>query len=191
MLPDRRWRMFVRPRAFEHLRRHRLSGRSNADRAFLFQFPIVLLRVTIGSSLAVGFEGGVVEIAASVVALLSPYLAQASGALVLKASEGVAVLVGDLYDLVRGKFDSDPDSAARGALHDLEKHPSDMSKQSALEDVLSGKAKADPKFAGDLAAALHRITHGNPVDQQFLTQVYGGEVGKIINIGRADTVNID
>jgi hypothetical protein len=132
-----------------------------------------------------------VEIAASVVALLSPYLAQAGGALALKAGEGVAVLVGDLYDLVREKFNDDPDGAGRRALYDLEKQPSDQSKQRALEGVLAGKANADPEFLGELSAALQRITHGEPVDQQFLTQVYGGEVGKIINIGRADTVNID
>ncbi len=125
------------------------------------------------------------EIAAAVVAVLSPYLAQTGGILATKAGEGVAALIGDLYDLVRAKFADDPDAAAGGALQDLAKHPADEPSQKALEAVLADKAAADPAFAEELARALQRITQGNPVSQQFLTQVYGGEVGKIINVGQA------
>jgi hypothetical protein len=130
-------------------------------------------------------EGISLEIAAAVVALLSPYLAQAGGILATKAGEGVAALVGDLYSLVRDRFDADPDAAARGALRNLEKQPADDGSQRALQAVLAEKATADPAFADELAGALQRITQGTPVNQQFLTQVYGGEVGNIINVAQA------
>jgi hypothetical protein len=125
------------------------------------------------------------EIAAAVVAVLSPYLAQAGGILATRAGEGVAALIGDLYDLVRDQFDDDPDPAARGALRNLEKRPADEASQGALQAVLSEKATADPAFAEELAGALQQITQGKPVNQQFLTQVYGGEVGNIINVAQA------
>jgi hypothetical protein len=125
------------------------------------------------------------EIAAAVVAVLSPYLAQAGGILATKAGEGVAALIGDLYGLVRDKFDDDPDPAARGALRNLEKQPADGANQRALEAALADKATADPVFAEELAGTLRQITQGKPVSQQFLTQVYGGEVGKIINVAQA------
>jgi hypothetical protein len=122
--------------------------------------------------------------------VLSPYLAQAGGALAARAGEGVTTLVKDLYGLVRRKFDEDEDADGRAALRDLEEEPADRSKQKALERALAERADADQSFATDLAAALEEITRGAPVNQQFLTQVYGGEVGKIVNIGQAGTVNI-
>lgn len=131
------------------------------------------------------------EIAAAVVAVLSPYLAQGGGALAAKAGEGAAVLIGDLYDLVRRKFDDDPDSDARAALRELEVQPAEESIQEAFVDLLAAKATADSGFAQELAEAMRRITHGEPVTQQFLVQVYGGEVGKIISIGQARDVHFD
>jgi hypothetical protein len=130
------------------------------------------------------------EIAGSVVAVLSPYLAQAGGALAARAGEGVATLIKDLYGLVRRKFDEEREGDGRAALRDLEEEPADTSKQKALERALAERANADQAFANELASALEKITRGAPVNQQFLTQVYGGEVGKIVNIGQADTVNI-
>ena len=129
------------------------------------------------------------ELAAAVVAVLSPYLAQAAGGIAAKAGEGVAVLVGDLYALVRRRFDDDPDPEARGALRELEAQPADGASQQALVDVLAGKATADPEFAEQLTEALEKITNGRPVNQQFLTQVFGGEVGKIVNIGQVGEVH--
>jgi hypothetical protein len=97
----------------------------------------------------------------------------------------VAALIGDLYGLVRDKFHDDPDAAARGALRNLEKQPADEASQRALQAVLAEKATADPAFAEELARALQQVTQGKPVNQQFLTQVYGGEVGNIINVAQA------
>ena len=130
------------------------------------------------------------EIAGSVVAVLSPYLAQAGGALAATAGEGVATLIKDLYRLVRRKFDEDRESDGRATLRDLEEEPADRPKQKALKRALAERVNADQAFANELASALEKITRGAPVNQQFLTQVYGGEVGKIVNIGQADTVNI-
>jgi hypothetical protein len=138
-----------------------------------------------------GLKEASVEIAAAVVAVLSPYLAQAGGTLAGKAGEGAAALIGDLYGLVRKKFDTDPDPAARAALRDLEVRPAEEPIQEAFVGVLAAKATADSEFAQELAEALRQITHGEPVTQQFLIQVFGGEVGKIISIGQARDVYFD
>jgi hypothetical protein len=63
--------------------------------------------------------------------------------------------------------------------------------QKALVDVLAARVTTDHEFAHELTEAIGRITHGERVSQQFLTQVFGGEVGKIINIGEAEQVSID
>jgi hypothetical protein len=130
------------------------------------------------------------ELAAAVVALLSPYLARAGGALAERAGQGVAVAVSDLYRLVRRRFDDDPDAAARRALRDLEDQPGDEERQAALVDVLAAKVAAHSEFATELAELVRGVTDGRPVGH-FLTQVYGGEVGKIVNINEADHIVIN
>jgi hypothetical protein len=126
-----------------------------------------------------------VELAAAAVAVLSPYLAQAGGAVAAKAGEGAAALIGDLYRLVRRKFDDDPDREGRAALRALEDEPAVESIQNTFIGVLAAKANDDPQFAQELAGSLRRVTQGEPVPQQFLTQVFGGEVGQIINVSQA------
>lgn len=128
----------------------------------------------------------------AVVAVLSPYLALAAGLIARKVGEGAATLMGEeLYGVVRRKLDADPDAAVRDALRDLEEKPADESAQRALAKVVADKATADREFAEELAEALRRITHGQPVSQGFLTQIYGGEVGKIVNIAEADQITIN
>lgn len=129
------------------------------------------------------------ELAAVVVALLSPYLARAAEGFAVKVGEGAAEHIGDLYSLVRRKFDSDADPVGRGALRELEAQPANDASQEALVDVLAHKATADPEFAEELAEAVRRISDGKPVNQQFLTQVFGGEVGKIVNVGQARDIH--
>lgn len=129
------------------------------------------------------------EVAAAAVAVLIPYLSQAGGAIAEQAGQAAVAGMKDLYAAVRRKFDADPDVAARSTLRELEEQPEDEARQAALIRVLVEKAAADPSFAEELSALMQGVTQGRTVNQ-FLTQVYGGNVGKVINIGEAKQVDI-
>jgi flagellum-specific peptidoglycan hydrolase FlgJ len=72
----------------------------------------------------------------------------------------------------------------------VEATPGDEDAQAALRLQLKKQMATDPAFADTLRQLLEEIGQ----DEQtaaFLTQVYGGEVGKVINIGQAGEVLID
>jgi len=130
-----------------------------------------------------------VDPASAAVALLAPYLAKAAGAFATKAGEAALEGTKSLLAAIRRKFSHDGDDYAAQTLQRLEERPDDKGRQSGLESVLAEKAHEDPSFAEELKKLVEASTAGQPVTN-FLTQVYGGEVGKIVNIGEAGTVNI-
>ncbi len=127
-------------------------------------------------------------IASGVVAVLTPYLAKAGEAFAEGIGETASSKIGVLYQALKNRFRGHP--AADEALAKLEAAPDDKGTQAALRDQLEKKMKADPDLADTLRQLLEEIGQ----DEQaatFLTQVYGGEVGKIINIGQAGEVLIE
>jgi hypothetical protein len=124
------------------------------------------------------------------VALLAPYLARAGEAAATKAGEAAVSGAKALLVMIRRRFSRDGDHYAQQTLARLEEKPEDQARQAALQGVLAEKAKEDPSFATELEQIVKQTTFDQPV-AQFLTQVYGGKVGKIVNIGAAETVNID
>ena len=130
-----------------------------------------------------------VPIITSVVTLLAPYLAKAGEEVAKKAGEASWEKMKALYQVICNKFSADKDDYAQQTLKRLEEKPSEESRQRALTDILVEKAEANPEFAQELKQLVQDTTQGKDVGQ-FLTQVYGGEVGKIVNIGQAGDVNI-
>jgi hypothetical protein len=124
------------------------------------------------------------------IVLLAPYLAKAGASFASKAGEAAFEATRSLLDRIRRKFDDDGDNYARTTLARLEEKPDDEGRQGALKSVLEEKAQADPAFAGDLER-LVQSTVGNQAVSSFVTQVYGGEVGKIVNIANAGVVEIN
>lgn len=59
-----------------------------------------------------------------------------------------------------------------------------------LQQMLLEEMKKEPAFAQEVQKHLQSI-FGDQQGEQFLTQIFGGEVGKIINIMCADVVNIE
>lgn len=132
----------------------------------------------------------IAPIVTSAVALLAPYFAKAGEGLANKAGEATWEKIVALYQAIRNKFSADKDDYARMTLQRLEEKPSAEGRQKALADVLVEKAQADPEFAQELTRLVQGTTQGKDV-ANILTQVYGGEVGKIVNIARADDVTIN
>lgn len=130
-----------------------------------------------------------VQIAKSAVALLAPYLAKVVEGTAQKAGESIWEKTKALYQTIANKFREDKDVYAEQTLQRLKSKPSTQSRQRALVDVLVEKLKADSKFAEELNQLMQNTTQGQDVNQ-FLTQVYGGEVNKIVNIGTARDVTI-
>ena len=131
------------------------------------------------------------QIATTAVALLAPYLTKAGEAAAKKAGEAAWKKVEALYQAIERKFVADKDDDAQKTLQHLEDQPKDDGCQAALASVLAAKAAADPEFAQDLARLVHGAAQDKTVTQ-FLIQVYPeAEVNKIINIGKADVVQID
>lgn len=131
-----------------------------------------------------------VLIATSAVQLLAPYLVKVGEGTAQKAGEAIWEKTKTLYQTIRHKFSTDKDDYAQQTLQRLEEQPSAEPRQRGLVDVLVEKAHTDPEFAQELNRLVQDTTQGKDVGQ-FLTQVYGGEVGKIININQASNFTIN
>jgi hypothetical protein len=124
------------------------------------------------------------------VALLVPYLAKFGEAVASKAGEAAVEGGKAILEIIKRRLGRDADEYGRQTLTRLEAKPEDEGRQSALRSVLADKVMEDREFADDLERIVQQTTSNQPVGQ-FLTEVYGGEVGKIVNIGSAGTVHIE
>lgn len=127
-------------------------------------------------------------LASGVVAVLAPYLAKAGEEFAKEVGKAASSKMGDLYQAVKARLHGHP--AAAEALTDLEATPDDEDAQAALRLQLKKQMEADRAFADTLRRLLEEIGRDEQM-ATFLTQVYGGEVGKIINIGQAGEVLIE
>ena len=91
-----------------------------------------------------------------------------------------------LYEAIRGKLAGD--AYAKETLKRAAEKPESESRQAALAEVIAEKAEVDSEFGPQLAR-LTQVAAQEPGMVNFLTLVYGGEVGKIVNIGWAQEVN--
>jgi len=128
------------------------------------------------------------SLASVVVAALAPYLAKAGEEFSKEAGKAASRKIGDLYAALARHFQKKPTAA--GALADLKATPNDEDAQAALRLQLKKQMKADPAFADELRQILDQVGQDGQ-GASFLTQVYGGKVGKIINIDQADEITID
>ena len=126
-------------------------------------------------------------LAASIVAVLAPYLAKAGEEFAKEAGKIASTKITAIYQIIKDRFHNQPVTSA--ALAELEAAPDDVDAQAALRLQLKKQMEADPTFAD----SLHQLLRDMGQDKQaagFLTQVYGN-VGKIINIGEAREIFID
>ena len=125
------------------------------------------------------------------VSIVAPYLTEAGKAAAAKirretASDQVENLLtrcGASLEQIRDAY------AGTERFARLEQQPDAETRKRALADVVAEKAEADPAFKDELAHAVE-AARTSPGTMQFLTQVYGGQVGEILNIGSVQTLNI-
>jgi hypothetical protein len=96
-------------------------------------------------------------IAAAVIALLSPYLAEAGKSIAGKAGDVALEGVKALHEAIRRKFTDDGDDFARQTLERVEAQPESETRKQSLAEVLDEKVKADPDFAGELRRLLENV----------------------------------
>jgi hypothetical protein len=120
------------------------------------------------------------SLAASAVAALAPYLAEAGTEFSKETGKAPANKIGALYQVLKTRFGNKP--AAKEALADLEGNPSDQDAQAGLRRQLTKQMNADPTFRDTLQKLLDEIMQDKG-SYSFLTQVYGGKVGNILNFG--------
>lgn len=87
-------------------------------------------------------------IGASVIAILTPYLAEAGKEFAKKAGEDLGGKAAELFQALKGKFAGDSDAEQTLAL--LETKPESTARQSALQEVLAEKMQVDPDFAATM-----------------------------------------
>jgi hypothetical protein len=121
------------------------------------------------------------------VAALAPYLAEAGKEIAKDMGKAALGKIGTLYDFLKKRFQGN--SPAEGALADLAANPDDGDAQASLRVQMKKLMNTDPDLVKTIRKMLSEIKE-DKASFSFLTQVYGGNVDKIINLGSADTVNI-
>lgn len=128
----------------------------------------------------------VTSLAATAVAVIAPYLARVGEGFAEETGRAAAAKIGPLYKALKARFQNKP--AAQEALEDLESNPMDEDAQTALNLQLKKQMKADSELAETVRKLLEEIDQDKETTS-FLTQVYGGEVGQIINAKHIGTIN--
>lgn len=132
------------------------------------------------------------QVAATATAVLTPllpYLVKAGEKAAEEAGQKIGATALDkakaLYEAIRKKFAGD--AYAEETLKRAAEKPDSEGRRAAVAEVLAEKAEADQEF-GQQLAQLTQVTAQEQGVVNFLTQVYGGKVGKIMNIGWAQEV---
>ena len=124
----------------------------------------------------------IATIAAGAVAALAPYLKKTGEMFAEEVGKKTFEKIASLYQAIKDRFKDQP--AKKRTLKELEEMPEGQDVQAALCLQLEKQMTADVDFAEALRQLLNDVAQ----DEQgatFLTQVLGGEVGKIVSIGRA------
>jgi len=128
----------------------------------------------------------IASLATSAIAIISPYLAKAGEEIAEEVGKVAANKIGMLYNALRTNFKNSP--PASGALSYLEANPNDKDAQGALRIQLAEQMKTDQSFADTIRKIIDEIDQDKEL-QTFITKVYGGEVGQIINANHIDSIS--
>ncbi|HKZ40699.1 MAG TPA: hypothetical protein VJ044_07030 [Candidatus Hodarchaeales archaeon] len=120
------------------------------------------------------------SLASSVVAVLAAYFAKAGGEFASETYRAAAGKIGVLYQALKTRFENQP--TAKKALADFEAGPSDEDGQANLRRQLKNQMNADPTLIDTLRKLLDEIKQDEG-SFSFLTQVYGGSLGNVVNFG--------
>ena len=116
------------------------------------------------------------QLAASAVSLLAPYLAKAGESASTKAGEGI-------YQYLKARFEKKP--SANEALDDLEKKPTNVDRQAAVRVQLEKLLEADQAFAVELQQMLQSLSP-SPNNSTIITQTandHAVQIGQMLHGG--------
>jgi hypothetical protein len=130
----------------------------------------------------------ITSLATTAVAVLAPYLAEAGKEAAKVAGQAVASKIGELHQALKTRFEKEP--PAQQALKNFETSPRNKQTQKSFEKQLKKQLNADSTLKNSLCQLLNEIKEDKKA-YSFLTQVYGGNVDDIFNIGHVDTLNIN
>lgn len=123
----------------------------------------------------------IASLAASVIAVLAPYLVNAGQEFAKEGGKAAVGKIDSLYQSIKKRFQRKP--TAKESLADLEADPKNQDAQASFRLQLTKQMKEDPRFAEDLQKLVAEIRH-DPASISFLTQVYG----KVENLVNADSI---
>jgi len=130
------------------------------------------------------------EIASAVIAFLSPYLIKTGEEVATKAGEAVWKKVEALYKAIKARFAQEKDDYPGKILADFAEKPE--KRKEALREVLTEIIAKDQAFAVNLSKLLEEAKDKAIVaGPKFVTNLFGGEVGEIINIGSLQELTIN
>lgn len=124
-----------------------------------------------------------ITIAASAIALLTPYLAKAGEEVSKKAVGAAWEKMSEIHTAIKERMAQEKDKYPKETLKRYEKEPA--RRKQAMQETLAELLEKDPNFAKKLVKLLKDADKAG-AGTVFNTSVYGGEVGEIIN---ADTIN--
>ena len=121
--------------------------------------------------------------AATTIALLSPYLAKAGEEVTKKAATAAWEKANDIFQAIKDRLQKEKSEYPAQTLKRFEEDPEKRkgSMQEVLEEVLS----KDSDFAQKLLDLLKEADQAG-TGAVFNVQIFGGEVGEIINIDNLD-----
>lgn len=120
-----------------------------------------------------------ITIAASAIGLLTPYLAKAGEEISKKAVGAAWEKVGEIHKAIQERLGQEKDKYTKETLKRYEKEP--VKRKQAMQETLAEVLEKDPDFAQKLTKLLKDANKAG-AGAVFNTNVYGGEVGEIINI---------
>jgi hypothetical protein len=126
-----------------------------------------------------------VGLASTAIALLAPWLSKVGEGAAKKLGESAVIHLGELYGLLKSGLTGD-DSLI---LLKLEQNPNDSEVQRQAAEKLALRMNEDPVLKINVERSIEKAK-ADPAIVNMLTQVYGGEVGKIVNIANAGDVTI-
>jgi hypothetical protein len=122
--------------------------------------------------------------AATVVTLLAPYCAKMADKVGGRVVDAAVDKVQELYQAIKDKFSIHP--VAKAALEGLK--PDDPTAQAAMQNVIETALK-EAQFAEQIANLLNAIEQKSGPKSVF-NNTFHGEVGKVVQVGSVDTLNI-
>jgi len=134
-----------------------------------------------------------VTLTATVTTFLAPYLAKAGKSLMEKASDELPGAVGKLWDSLKGKMESRPESASLP--DDLAKAPEDEDTKGAFKFQLKKILNEDPEFSEMLAKMLEEAKNDSSttIGGNNVVATNGSVVNNLNNAGgtiSGSTINI-